>query len=279
MPTKFFNVIIHKNESIPDLHGICAGFEGEQWRKEQLVDHLFEYLPEFALNYSEYEDLCGDNAISKIRQAAANIYKSQKFKSRGEFGELLLHSVIRETYSTIPAISKIFYKDGPNETVKGFDAVHVIDLGKTLELWLGEAKFYSDISAAICSVVKELKQHVEIRYIRSEFIAITNKIDKNWKHSDKFKKMLDPNTSLDDVFENTCIPVLLTYDSNVLAKYKISCAAYLEEITQEFTGLHSKFCNKLGKFPVTIHLFLLPLNTKEELVKCFDNKLRGWQSL
>ena len=50
----FFKVIIHKDENIPDLHGICAGFEGLKWRKEQLVDHLFEYLPEFALNYSEY---------------------------------------------------------------------------------------------------------------------------------------------------------------------------------------------------------------------------------
>ena len=130
----FFKVIIHKDENIPDLHGICAGFEGLKWRKEQLVDHLFEYLPEFALNYSEYIDLNGENAIAKIRQVAANIYKSKKFESRGEFGELLLHAIIRETYNTIPAISKIYYKDGPNETVKGFDAVHVIDLGETLEL-------------------------------------------------------------------------------------------------------------------------------------------------
>lgn len=74
----FFKVIIHKDENIPDLHGICAGFEGLKWRKEQLVDHLFEYLPEFALNYSEYIDLNGENAIAKIRQVAANIYKYKK---------------------------------------------------------------------------------------------------------------------------------------------------------------------------------------------------------
>lgn len=76
----FFKVIIHKDENIPDLHGICAGFEGLKWRKEQLVDHLFEYLPEFALNYSEYIDLNGENAIAKIRQVAANIYKSKNLK-------------------------------------------------------------------------------------------------------------------------------------------------------------------------------------------------------
>lgn len=275
----FFKVIIHKDENIPDLHGICAGFEGLKWRKEQLVDHLFEYLPEFALNYSGYIDLNGENAIAKIRQVAANIYKSKKFESRGEFGELLLHAIIRETYNTIPAISKIYYKDGPNETVKGFDAVHVIDLGETLELWLGEVKFYQDISSAMHSVIEELKQHIEVRYIKSEFIAITNKIDSKWSHSDKLKALLNPNTSLDDVFENTCIPVLLTYDSKILAKYNKSCKEYIDEITQELIQYHDKFCNDLGKFPVTIHLFLLPLNTKKELIECIDKKLRIWQSL
>lgn len=275
----FFKVIIHKDENIPDLHGICAGFEGLKWRKEQLVDHLFEYLPEFALNYSEYIDLNGENAIAKIRQVAANIYKSKKFESRGEFGELLLHAIIRETYNTIPAISKIYYKDGPNETVKGFDAVHVIDLGETLELWLGEVKFYQDISSAMHSVIEELKQHIEVRYIKSEFIAITNKIDSKWSHSDKLKALLNPNTSLDDVFKNTCIPVLLTYDSKILAKYNKSCKEYIDEITQELIQYHDKFCNDLGKFPVTIHLFLLPLNTKKELIECIDKKLRIWQSL
>lgn len=275
----FFKVIIHKDESIPDLHGICAGFEGLKWRKEQLVDHLFEYLPEFALNYSEYIDLNGENAIAKIRQVAANIYKSKKFESRGEFGELLLHVIIRETYNTIPAISKIYYKDGPNETVKGFDAVHVIDLGETLELWLGEVKFYQDISSAMHSVIEELKQHIEVRYIKSEFIAITNKIDSKWSHSDKLKALLNPNISLDDVFENTCIPVLLTYDSRILAKYNKSCKEYIDEITQELIQHHDKFCNDLGNFPVTVHLFLLPLNTKKELIECIDKKLRIWQSL
>lgn len=75
----FFKVIIHKDESLPDLHGLCAGFENLEWRKNQLVDHLFEYLPEFSLNYSEYTDLNGENAVAKIRQVAANIYKSKKF--------------------------------------------------------------------------------------------------------------------------------------------------------------------------------------------------------
>ena len=34
------------------------------------------------------------------------------------------------------AISKVFFKDSPNDTVKGFDAVHVVESLDGLELWL-----------------------------------------------------------------------------------------------------------------------------------------------
>jgi hypothetical protein len=275
----FFNVIIHKDDTFPDLHGVCAGFESRQWRKDQLVDYLFEYLPEFALTYSEFENLTGENVVAKMRQVVMSIYQSEKFKNRGEFGELLLHAIIRETYNTLPAISKIYYKDGPNETVKGFDAVHVVVTDDTLELWLGEVKFYKNISDAISDVIKEINQHIETRYVRNEFIAITNKIDTKWPHADRLKTLLHPNTSLDDVFSNTCIPVLLTYDSTILAKYNNKCDEYVQEISEEFQRFHKIFCDKLGEFPLTIHLFLFPLNTKAELINSLESKLKIWQSL
>ncbi|MBW4742249.1 DUF1837 domain-containing protein [Prevotella melaninogenica] len=279
MKPHFFNIIIHKDDTFPDLHGVCAGFESRQWRKEQLVDYLFEYLPEFALTYSEFENLTGENVVAKMRQVVMSIYQSEKFKNRGEFGELLLHAIIRETYKTIPAISKIYYKDGPNETVKGFDAVHVVVADDTLELWLGEVKFYNNISNAISDVIEELNQHVEVRYVRNEFVAITNKIDAQWPHADRLKTLLHPHTSLDAVFSNTCIPVLLTYDSSVLTRYDNMCDEYVQEISEELQKNHKIFCDKLGDFPLTIHLFLFPLNTKAELIKSLESKLKIWQNL
>lgn len=275
----FFNIILHKDDKLPNLHGICAGFENRLWRKEQLVNYLFEYLPEFALTHTEFSNFNGENAVAKIRQVVASIYQSKKFKSRGEFGELLLHAIIRETYNTIPAISKIYYKDGPNETVKGFDAVHVVAAEDSLELWLGEVKFYKSISSAISDVVKELNEHIKVRYVKNEFMAIANKIDNSWAHAEKLRALLNPHTSLDDVFSNTCIPVLLTYDSKILTKHTKKCDEYIAEISEEFIKLYESFNEKLGTFPLTIHLFLLPLNTKEELMKSLENKLKTWQSL
>lgn len=280
MIAPFFKVIVHREDGNRDLNGLCAGFEFKSWRKEQLVDYLVDYIPEFALTHSELERIDVRDMRRMLKNAASAIYQSDKYKNRGEFGELILHVVIREIYNTIPAISKIYYKDGPNDTVKGFDAVHIVNKENGLELWLGEVKFYKEINQAINDVVTEIFEHIKRDYLRNEFIAIKNKIDKKWPHAEKLEMLLDPNTSLDAVFNQACIPVLLTYDSSVLAKYEESSAEYLVEITAEFNKLYERFVDKISdKVPLTVHLFLLPLNTKDELTMYFDKKLKQLQQI
>ncbi|MEN3029932.1 Hachiman antiphage defense system protein HamA [Chromobacterium amazonense] len=45
---------------------------------------------------------------------------------------------LRQPAASWIAISKIYFKDAVNNTVKGFDAVHVLATQNGLELWLGE---------------------------------------------------------------------------------------------------------------------------------------------
>lgn len=62
-------------------------------------------------------------------------------------------------------------------------------------------------------------------------------------------------------------------------KYNNKCEEYIREISEEFQRIHKNFCEKLGDFPLTIHLFLFPLNTKAELINSLESKLKIWQSL
>lgn len=91
MAAQFFNVVVHREDANRDLNGLCAGFEMKSWRKEQLVDYLMDYIPEFALTYSELESIDARDIRRMLRNAARAIYNSEKYKNRGEFGELLLH--------------------------------------------------------------------------------------------------------------------------------------------------------------------------------------------
>src|SRR5258708_2210489 len=115
-PVPFLEVRVKELELAPALVGLCVGYEAGRWRSQELVAHMMEWLPEFALTYSERRSFAANSAVRLIRAAARSIYTTEKFKNRGEFGELLLHIAIRQVFQTLPAISKIYYKDADNVT-------------------------------------------------------------------------------------------------------------------------------------------------------------------
>lgn len=277
-PDPFLEIRVHSAEIAPGLTGVCAGYEAGEWRADHCARHLTEWLPEFALTQSERDAVGPHNAVSVVARAAEAVYTSEKYQRRGEIGELLLHVVLRQVFGTVPAVSKWYLKDAANDTVKGFDAVHVIATPRSLELWLGEAKFYEDINGAIADVVQEMQRHAGRYYLRGEFAAITNKIDEAWPHAERLKRLLHRNTSLDDIFDALCIPVLLTYDSPTVAAHSETSAAYEAEFRTEVEGHHEAFAQK--KLPnVRIHLFLFPMESKRRLMECFHRRLKLCQSL
>lgn len=278
-PAPFLKVRVHDLGASPSITGLCVGYERDDWRASQFARHIIEWLPEFALKHAELTDMNSGNAVQLIRDAAKRVYESRKFEKRGEFGELFLHAAIREVFDSHPAISKIYYKSARNDTVKGFDAVHVVGPPGALELWLGEAKFYDDIKAAIRDVVAELGAHTQTDYLRDEFLLIKGKIDPTWPHASALEELLAENKSLDEVFSRACIAVLLTYDSECLSNHTKCDAAYEAAFEAEIRKYHSLFAAKGLPKDVTIHLILLPLNTKNRLLAELDSKLRAWQTI
>lgn len=284
-PDKFLNVVFHESGGVGDDLALCAGFERGKWRNDQFADHIIEWLPEFALSYSEINEIGHHNALRIIKRAAKIVYDTEKYGLRGEFGEILLHIAIRQVYKTLPAINKIYYKSSVNETVKGFDAVHVVKKDDGLELWVGETKFYNKVSRAIYDVVKEIVDHLETDYLKSEFILIRNKIDPEWPEAEELRGLLHENTSLDKVFRQACIPVLLTYDSEVVKGGAID-KEYERNIRGEIVDAYSSLRNKLDDqyserfftaLPITVHVILIPLHEKKELIAALDKRLKALQ--
>lgn len=285
-PDNFLTLIFHKVNSFGDDLALCAGFERGEWRNDQFADHVMEWLPEFALNYSELNEIGHHNAIRMTKKAAKIVYQTEKYGSRGEFGEILLHIAIRQIYQTIPAVSKIYYKSAVNETVKGFDAVHVVKKDDDLELWIGETKFYKDIAKAIYDVSTEIVDHLKTDYLKSEFILIKNKIDPSWPEASSLKELLKENVSLDKVFQRACIPILLTYESAVVQSSSKDNSDYIDNICNEMSAAYIKMRAKLSTeyeacfaetLPITVHVILIPLKEKKVLIAALDVRLKALQ--
>lgn len=279
MPNPFLESRVDDVTCGPSLLVVCAGYESGQWRCEQLARHVIDWLPEFVLPPEEHENVNVGNCMEHIRRAARTVYTTEKYQKRGEFGELLLYAILRQFYGTIPAIAKLYFKTATNDTVKGFDAVHVVANGTDLELWLGEVKLYTSVSKAIHDVVEELHAHFKSNYLRDEFLLITNKLDDSMPHAAVLRSLLDENTSLDQVFTQIRVPVLLTYDSKSLANHTSVCDAFRTALEAEARKAHAAFAAAGPPPDITIHLILLPLNTKGSLVTAVDTKLKLIQAL
>ena len=275
LPGSFLEVRVSELTVRPPLTAVCAGYELKKWRCEQLASHMIQWLPDFALSDEDLKALGSHNAVQEIARAAELVYATARSGKRGEPGELLLHIILRQVFGSIPAIRKIYFKDSRNDTVKGFDAVHVVLIGRELELWLGEAKFYGDIKRAISAVVDELRGHTERDYLRAEFLLINNKIESEWPHARQLRGLLDRNVSLDKVFVRTCIPVLLTYDSKAINSHNSVSSEFLAEFAKEVRAHHEAFAKEDLPQHIRIHLLLLPLEKKTGFAEGIRRKAEG----
>ena len=276
-PDPFFDLVIHDASCSPGLTGASAGYDGGKFRNDELATYIFDWLPEFALKYSELEEFNSGTAMRLVKQAAKTVYTTDKYKKRGEFGELLLHALVRQVFNSEPAISKIYYKSATNETVKGFDAVHIVEDGDDLELWLGEVKFYNGKGdRAVADLVKEITDHTKREYLKDEFILIGTKLDPHWKHTPKVRQLISGRTPLDKVFARICIPALFTYESDCVAAHDQHSDAFKQALETELKGLHSKMA--AANLPaVRVQLFIVPLHKKQDLLAILHDKLEGMQ--
>lgn len=272
---------MHLPTGPPTARGLCTGYDRGAWRNESLADYLFEYLPDFALRHGELGPVGHDQWVPKLKEAARSVYTTEKFQRRGEFGELLLHAVVREIWESEPAVSKLYYKDGPNQTVKGFDSVHaVFPAGGRLELLLGEVKFYRSIDKAMTDVAKELHDHFENdTWLKSEFVAVTRKLDESWPHTEALKALLHRRRSLGDILERVRVPVLLTYESPCVDAHDACHEAYVAGLAAEVADIHKRFAGRKLPKDIVIDLLLVPMERKADLLKALETRLKAWQLL
>jgi hypothetical protein len=250
-------------------------YELGAWRAEALARHILEWVLDYALRRAEREHLSPGRVLEITKRAMKATFGNGG--DRGVPGEILLHAVCRQFFGSDTVINKVWFKSANNDTYKGFDGVHSVHVGDRLELWLGEAKFYRNIDRAIRSVVNELEDHLETEYLRAEFALVASKIDDAHPHADQLRQLMHPNSSLDEVFDQIVVPILLTYDSASTIGHDKVCSEYNAALEAEVRRVWLKLTNKLGtRLPVAVRLFLIPLADKTAVEKALAAELLKW---
>jgi hypothetical protein len=272
---------------------------------EEFAKVVIDVIPEYVFAQYRNEEISSLNAVDKLREAAHSIYKIKEFelmrryyllgdlqakqeldkssyKNRGEFGELVLHLLLRDFKGTIPLVSKVYFKDSSGVPAHGFDTVHISPNEKVL--WLGESKFYSDGKQGIRELLKDLENHFKKEFLDEQFIIIKKNLECNEiPQRQQWICELSNCNKLGDKLNMINIPMLCTYENDIYEKFDD-----LKE--QDAVDYHDLNVRELKKYfddknmhplksRLNVILLLFPVKNKKELITLLHEKLWHMQSM
>lgn len=302
--------IISEKIAESELSAYLVGFDIDDdgnfyYREKMLAKMLLKAIPEFSLGYFGSSDRTKNTEIVEvISNSAKAIYKIDAFQKvkdiyssggeiddsiddiylrKGEFGELILHVLLRDFKKTIPLISKIYFRDSLGTAVHGFDAVHIQPETKTL--WLGESKIYKDGKEGVKALIEDIQKHINNDYLQSEFAIISKKVKlfDDIPERQYWLDLMNETTTLKDKLNHIVIPLLCTYESSNFTSYHDeNLKEFIDDYTKEVRGLKKYFDknnhHKL-KNSIKIILLLFPVQSKKSLVSRLHNNLSILQSI
>lgn len=273
-PSRLLTQISYNTAAVPPSGIYCSGFELSAWRCDALADHLIEWIADYALHEDELGVHHG-NMYVRLREAAIRIYSSVDYAQRGEVGEIALHAISREFFGTIPVAPRVFYLTSSNEVVKSFDMVHVCYPDAGPELWLGEAKFYTNGVDGARAAVKSLTQHLDQGFLQNEKLILGPQISRNIPEYQRIRELLSAQTSLDELFKTAVFPVCIASESAATASAKTICDEYSAALALELAEMSRVIAASGLPQQARLVLLHLPLGSKQKLADAFDARLKG----
>lgn len=275
------------------------------YQLDELTKAILNTIPEYVYAHYENPDIPQTDAVEKLREAAKNIYKIKDYdlmrqwyleknvaaydelkksssSRRGEFGELLLHLLLRDFKGTIPLISKVYFKDTFGVPAHGFDAVHITPEDETL--WLGESKFYTDSKLGIKNLLNDLDEHFKTDYLNEQFVIIKKNLDDNSiPQRDEWIKKLSGCHKLQDKLRMINIPMLCIYPHDIYKFYtdmnSTEATQYHELNIRELkTYFDTNYTHPL-KQQLNVILMLFPIKNKKELITKLHERLWHMQNM
>jgi hypothetical protein len=283
-----FHLDLRDHPDLP-LASLGVGYELRAWRAAALAENIIDWVPDFALRPDERAGLEPMRLMEKLRRAYQATFGNGR--SSGVPAEILLHAICREFYGSSTMVHKVVFKTADNDTYKGFDGVHCVHAEQGgLELWFGEAKFYTDLRGGLRAIADDLERHLRADYVKNEFAIVGDKLDRSHPHYEELRELLRPNQRVEMIFNRLVIPAFVTYDSPATGAHNSVTEEYLDAVRAEALEAAGYLRDRIarmkqqqlaagdphGDLPIQLRLFLLPMESKRHLEQEIDRRVASW---
>ncbi|GLO40970.1 hypothetical protein PPUN15366_26150 [Pseudomonas putida] len=253
-----------------------------KWRCDGFAKHLIEWLPEFSLKASEIVNILAHNAETIIARSVSAFSNNELPRDR-LIAELILHAILRSRQNSEPVACKVFWKSAGK--LSEFGNAHIVQqAGQDDQLWLGLARLINagDMDTTleqICAVLDDTISETVLAAEREIIISLREPLHHQPK-AEAFNQALHRNSSVDDMLNVLCFPILLTYDSDAL-----SSGWMAEYVNNLKTEIHAHYSSLITQLPenieqVKVMVFLVPMESIAMLIRAFNDrcaKLEGLQ--
>ena len=275
------------------------------WRLPDLTEAIINTIPEYVFADYKGSQTSLVEMVARLREAAKSIYKIPEYRlmrdfclnndqqaakklkesgymNRGEFGELLLHLLLREFKGTIPLVSKVYFKDSSGVPAHGFDAVHITpDDGI---LWLGESKLYTDAKPGLNALIGDLTEHFKKEYLNEQFVIIKKNLENNSiPGRDEWIRKLNSASKLSDQLKMINIPMLCVYNDEIYDRFiDVGASQAFEYHEKSVRGL-KKYFDDHNQHPLksklNVILLLFSIKDKKAFITMLHEKLWHMQNI
>lgn len=273
---EFFSEICSMDEKAIQraLYAFDAEFDGDVWRREELIEHLLDWLPEVAL---PPQTLANFNHVTARRLPGAALKELERHGST-DIGQLIsalmLHAILRNHFAAEPIACRIFFSVGG---MMRASSAHIVQLPTGEEIWLGRSRLISAIShkSVINDVLEELRTALNRDVLKEERDIIIQLREPRHLKDDKLDAILSETGKTADLAKIMRLPFLVAYDSETLgagfdADY---LTALKDEVEREYARIKGLMNPDLDS--VQISLFLVPVDCADAIARDFEKKLRG----
>jgi hypothetical protein len=255
-PKSPFSYCIHCTNDVPSIKGIDIGFTLEHWNIGNFTETVYDWIVDYSLSHKAKANFKGSSR-SLFKYARDN-YPSSDLNA---LADLCLHIAIRESYSTIPIMNKVF--DQNNKT---FSCTHAVLNFDSIELWIGASSVSNTVEDAVKQAIENVEYIANIQSLKTRLYALTSEIDSSWPHKDKLERLADSELDLEDRFDKIIIPVFIMHDSELITNYdKQKFISTFDEKIQACRGLIQSGVNESLVKLINLRVFYFPVSNINQL--------------
>ena len=267
-----YNIIVKNSNIKNDKNSFHLDFESETYRQSELIKLIRDTVIYFALTKDELSKI-NSESFSQFQTRAWKRISDRPKEKKGDYGELLLFLILEVFYPARKLITKVRLRSSFGDEIKGYDCAHFsIDEKADICLWLGEAKFHQDFSSAIFKAVESLNEHITDKAIKDELSILEgNNCEIEEETRAKIEEYLNSGLSLDKM--KFKIPILLTYDCEIVKNHSNICDAFIQEIKEDLEKKYSIIDKKkISLKPnIELHFIIFPLESVKEIKEELEN--------